>query len=275
MRDKSGSKLKTAAAKLRSEVERRRKLQEGLRVPAAKFLQGYSDWCLRECRAECVRNFRLLGLVRNDQAASFLDYVWTLPSSEAREQFVVSLCKRSCYDAELSAEEKQAIEKYIKFGMPDVLHSSGEIASSVRMGPDQQALRERFYQRKITNQAVSKQLRKALRKASGSVLGKVIRDNNSALWLEKQVGSVYVVTAFEFGGWTQMKYLHTVFTSPGAEPGTSILSGISILRWMGIGESTWSWLIDDDVSGAAQSVINLCEHFFDEANLLLHGFGSS
>lgn len=271
MRGKSESKLKTAAQQLRSEIERRQQLQERLKVPAAKFLQSYSDWSLMECRAECARNFSLVALVRNDQAATFLDYVRNLPSSADREQFVVSLCKRSCCDVELSPEGKQAIENYLRFGSPDVVHSSGEIASSVRLGPEQQALRERFYQRKITNQAVSQRLRSDLKKAARSVLGKVIRDNTSALWFEKQVGNVYVVTSFEFGGWAQMKYLQSVFTSPGAEPGTSILAGISVLRWMGIGESTWSWLVDDDVSDAAHSVIRLCAHFLESLTLLLDG----
>jgi hypothetical protein len=199
MRDKSDSKVKTAAAQLRSEVERRRQLQERLRVSSAGFLQSYSDWCVEECRAESARNFNLVGLVRNDQAATFLDYVRTLSSSD-REQFALSLCKRSCCDVDLSAEEMQSIEKYLKFGNPNVVHSSGEIVSSVRLGPEQLAIRERFRQRNTTNRLVSQQLRLDLKETGGSMLGKLIRDNTSALWFENEIFAHGVCIAWSSAG---------------------------------------------------------------------------
>lgn len=266
--------LKTAAAELRSQIERRRQFQEQFKGAAKEFQQRYRKWCLDESQAECIRNFGLTRLVRNDEGALFLDFIGTLFSIETRQHFVTALCKRSCCNEGLSSEEQQFIDKYVQFSRPSVVHSTGKIVTSIRVLPEQEALKRRFYRHRIEKDGIAKQLRSALRDEDRAHLGEIIVENASALWFEKKIAAMYVVTAFEFSGWTQMRYLHTIHALPGAHPGTKIFTGISILEWMGIGQSAWSWLVPDDVPDAIRGVRKLCAHFFKAAIPLLEGLRS-
>jgi len=264
--------VKKAAAQLRAQIEAINRQQKKLQGLPEEFQRRYRAWCLTECQAEYFRNFRLVKLIRNPEVFLSLEYIGTLRSEEARVQFVTTLCKRDNSDGALNSDEQRTIERYIQFGKVPFTHSSGDVLGySVRVTHEEQALKDRSYQHGAEKRVITKVLRSALKKTGKGHLGNLILETTSALWFEKQIGIAYVVTAFEFSSWHQMKYVHTIYAEPGGRLGTNISKGVSILTWMGIGESTWDWLIPEDIPGTIQGVLELCEHFFQAAETLLAG----
>jgi hypothetical protein len=263
--------VKKAAALLRAQIEDMNRQQDKLQGLPEEFHRRYRAWCLTECQAEYSRNFRFVKLVRNESANSYLVYLSTLPSEEASFQFIMARCKRWENEV-LTAEEQYMDDQYKQFLKVPVVHPNGEVLGySVRVSPEQQALKDRSYYDGTKKQAITKGLRSGLKKSAKDRLGNLILERTSTLWFEKQIGIGYVVTAFEFSGWSQMKYVHTIHAEPGGRPGTNISKGISVLGWMGIGQSTWDWLIPEDIPGTIQGVLELCEHFFQAAETLLAG----
>jgi hypothetical protein len=263
--------IKKQAVQLRTEIGRRNYIREKLKDLPDQLLERYRSWALAECRAEFARGFALVKLVRNDEVLLFLEYLNTLSSVEAQLQFVATVCKRSLSNDPLEPEEQQILEQYLQFSTVPFLHPSGQLLPSARITPEQAALSNRFDSHRHEKKETLQALMSSLRKVGAQYLGDLIIEKSSALWFEKRVGSGYVVTALEFGGWAQLKYSHTIFAASGARPGTNILTGISILSWMGIGQSTWSWLIPDDLPDTVKSIFDLSGHFFDASTTFLSG----
>jgi hypothetical protein len=264
--------VKKAAALLRAQIEGMNRQQDKLQGLPEEFHRRYRAWCLTECQAEYSRNFRFVKLVRNPGVFLVLEYLGTLQSEEARLQFVTALSKRDNSDVALNSEDQQIIAHYIQFGKVPFAHSSGEVLGYLsRVIPEEQALKDRSYYDGTKKQVITRQLRSGLKKAGKGRLGNLILERTSALRFEKQIGIGYVVTGFDFSGWHQMRYVHTIYAEPGGRLGTNISKGISVLGWMGISESTWDWLIPEDIPGTIQGVLELCEHFFQAAETLLAG----
>jgi hypothetical protein len=263
--------VKKAAVLLRAQIEDMNRQQEKLQGLPEEFQRRYRAWCLAECQAEYERDFRFVKLVRNESATLFLECIASLRSKEACLQLVMTLCKRDHSDGALTSEEQLIIDQYRQYFTEPWVHQSGQILSSFRVSPEQQALKDRSYYDGTKKQVITRQLRSGLKKAGKGRLGNLILERTSALRFEKQIGIGYVVTGFDFSGWHQMRYVHTIYAEPGGRLGTNISKGISVLGWMGISESTWDWLIPEDIPGTIQGVLELCEHFFQAAETLLAG----
>jgi hypothetical protein len=261
--------LEKAAAQLRAQLEERNRLQGMLKDLPDEFQQRYRDWCLAECQAEYARGFSLLRLIRSDAVARYLEFIRSLQSEEQRLQFVKILCRR-WNSADLNSEEQRIIDQYAEFGTEPFVHSSGQILSTPRIPAEQAGLKKRFAAQGVDKRSLQQSLHRNHQAEEGP-LGRLILNKTSALWFEKQVGIGYVVTAVEFAGWHQLRYVHTIYAAPGGRPGTNISKGISILTWLGIGRSAWSWLTPEDVPATVQGILKLSEHFFQAAEKLLAG----
>ena len=264
--------LKKAAADLKAYMDKRSSLQEQLGGAPLEFRQRYRVWCLAECQEEFARDFRLLKMVRNNVVSGFLEYLKTIDSPGEQRNLVLALCKRFHWQELLGAEEQPQIERFVQFFTVPFQHSGGEMVSSLRVSSDQLALQDRYFQRRVSKNAVTQALREEARKLQGGPLGELILDRDSALWFERRLSTWFLVTAFDFSGSSQLRYCQTMYASSGGLEGTQISSGISILDWMGImPKTTWSWLVPEDAPTVVASVHELCTHFLSAAETLLTG----
>ncbi len=261
--------LKKAAADLRAEMDKRARRQGELRDVAEVFRQRYRAWCLDECETECARDFRLVRLVRTNAVSVFLDYIGALDSN-ARRRLVVALSKRLNWEESLSSEDQQICERYIQFFTVPFVHPTGKVIPSARVPAEQLALQDRFSRRGSNKRLIRQSIREHLKKTVTSELGNLILDRPSVLWFEKKLAPWYVVTAFDLSDWSQLRYTHTIYASPGGHGGTNISSGISILNWIGIDTlTTWSWLVSEDIPPTVQALCELSDYFLQAAKTLL------
>ena len=267
--------LEKSAARLKAQLARADKIQQRLAAVSQEFRQRYRTWCLVECEAEWASDFLLLrtvggSMVGEDLVPVFLEYLETIKRTE-RKELVIALCKRLHSPGTLSQREQQMIERYHQSRIVLSIEG-GQPVTSTRVPLRQLQQRDRFFQSNPGKQVIRKLLLENLKNMTGRDFGRLIVNRPSVLTYEKQIGMWSLITAFELGGHAQLRYLHVVHALPGGKMGTNISTGISILNWTGIlAETTWSWILPDDIPAAVQAVRDVCFHFYQHAENLLSG----
>ena len=257
-----------AARKLKKNLQDMFQAREKFAGASREFQSRYFSWSLGECTAEFDRDFSLVRLVQDISTSTFFSFIESLTPKE-KGGSLIALCKGMHYPEALSEPEFQLNERYREhWSMP--LSVRGSIVSALRTTPHQLEIQERYLRRAPSNRMITQLLRKRLKIAAAESYGRMIEDKPSILAYERPIGAWYVVTSFEFLSTPQLRYTHQIHAFSGGNTDSKIYDGISVLNWTGIhADSTWSWLLPEDVPSAANAIHQLCVHFLRCAEGLL------
>jgi hypothetical protein len=257
-----------AARKLKRNLESMFRVRETLAAGSRDFHIHYRNWCLEESEAECARDFRLVRMVQDTSTSIFLNLVEPLTHDE-RKDLAIALCKSMNWPESLSKSEAEINSRYRQhWSMP--LNVNGTVLSALRTTPHQLELQEKFLRSNPSPRTIAHSLRKALKGVAGTDFGRILQDRPTLLLYEKKVGAWYVITAFELLARPQLRYAHHIHALSGGSGETKIYGGISVLNWTGIHpDSTWSWLLPEDIPKVAGRIHRICNHFLGQASGLL------
>jgi len=260
-----------AISRLREDAKDILRFQEKLAEARAEFQRRYLAWSLSESEAECARDFRFVRMVSGSTVPVFLEYIKLLDPADSRN-LVLALCKKLHAPEILSSHEKRMCDEYHEFQTVLVRHPSGALLTSARVPPEQLEKQDRFLANRPSKVEVQKLFRGGLRSSSRAELGELVIDRGGSLTYEKRVGDWYLVTAFETGGHSQLRYLHALYALSGGTVGADISGGISVLNWTGVfPETRWSWLLPEEITRVVESVHEICRYFLERADDLIAG----
>lgn len=261
-------KTADAARKLKRNLEGALRAREMLAAASTDFQARYRSWCLGESKAECARDFRLVRMVQDTSTSIFLSFVEPL-THEQRKDLVIALCKAMNWPELLSKTEEEINDRYRQYwSMP--LNLNGTVVSALRTTPHQLELQEKFLKSNSSPRIIAQSLRETLKGVAGTDFGRLLQDRPSLLLYEKKIGAWYVITAFELLTRPQLRYAHHIHALPGGSRETKMYGGISVLNWTGVHpDSTWSWLLPEDIPRIAGTIHRLCTHFLRHAKGLL------
>lgn len=257
-----------AAHKLKRNLANMLRARERFAAASKKFQILYFNWCLGECKAELARDFSLVRMVQDTSACIFFSFIEALTPKE-KEAVVIALCKAMHDPESLSELEAQIYKRYRQhWSMP--FNLQGRVVSALRTTPHQLEIQQRFVRQHPSKRIIAQLLRKTLKAIAVQDFGQLLEDKSSILVYEKPIGAWYVVTTFELLTHWQLRYCHHIHALSGATPESKIYSGISVLNWTGIhADSTWSWLLPEDIPSAVNAVYKICMHFLENAEGLL------
>lgn len=235
---------------------------------ATAFQNRYRVWCLDECKAESARDFRLVRMVQDTSTSIFFSFIEPLTPNRKKES-IIALSKGMHCPESMSRRETEIYDRFRKhWTMP--FEVGGKVISALRTTPLQMEIQEKFLRSKPSQRMFAQSLRTALKSIADIDFGRLIEDRPSILVYERPIGTWYVLTSFELIGHSQLRYAHHIHASSGGKRETRIYSGISILHWTGIHpDTTWSWLLTEDIPRAAESVREICVHFLNQVSELL------
>jgi hypothetical protein len=250
----------------------------------SEFAVRYYRWALQESRREVAHEFPLLRKMGNHDADRFLSLMNSMPK-EQRFSLAAALVKRSHIPKgiqgtgeQLSSDDQKAVEKWRQAFL---------VATPKERAIAQQKEAGEWIQLK----------RKKLASLIERELQPILGEPEVTPWPRSSEGWSYrsevhgwkIGTNVDLGGkFHQLGYAHHIHGPRPAEPIRSkshwisqmpyaqmILEpgcydgAISIFSWLGIGQTQWTDLSDDDAPVVAASVAELCQHFMMAAHALL------
>jgi hypothetical protein len=95
-----------------------------------------------------------------------------------------------------------------------------------------------------------------------------VADRNGSGWCHRiQINDWYLKTWIDVGGSAQLRYTHFLCsTNPAYLKGLCITD---FMKWLGMGQTTWNLLTEEDVLLAAQTLAELGQHFLNALPELL------
>ena len=251
-----------------------------------EFAVRYYRWALQEAQSEVEDEFPLLSKMGSHEAGRFLSLMYTM-SKEDRFSLAAALVRQAhlpkrmqVADAQMTSEDNRLVEKWRRA----ILVST----------PKEQSI---FQQKKSGEwiQVKRKRLASLIERELRPTLG----EPEATPWPRSSEGWSYlsgvhgwkIRTNLDLGGkFHQLSYEHRIHGPRLAEPvrnkshwisqrsyAQMILEPgcydypISIFAWLGIGQTDWADISDDDAPVVAASVARLCQHFMTAAQILLDG----
>jgi hypothetical protein len=227
-----------------------------------ELLIRFYQWALKDAEREVQSEYALLKRVQCSMVKVFLRYMSEFAPAKQLDILKV-LVKRSHLEAmsrsgdRLTETEKQLADEYIQFqlGYPGRGVEEGLIPywvprRTVGLTPKKKIQPKKFAQ------TVIEKLRAVLgNHVDGHDSTTVFFENSSGKWLLQT--RVYTGRPPHY------------FQAVRAEGRDVITTGLT--SWLGIGDSAWDVLYDDQSEAAAETIGVLCAHFLDAVPILLDG----
>jgi hypothetical protein len=263
--------LRKGVEKLRKEVARVKEGRELLSEKSSSLVESYRRWCFDESRREINADYPLLRKVRSHSALLFLEYQNQLRSKDEVRQLFSVLLKRNMHEM-LTSKEQDIFHDYYNYcsGLMQYVAPNGKTLDVVRNSEQEMSYRSLYDKYTTPVSETRNKLRRHIRIQGREKLGALILDRAKALWFEKEINGLFVVTAIEFGGWNMVRYTHAIYSESGADRANMLLGGISVLGWLGISDTTWDWITPDEIHVVAEYICELCAYFIAQVSSI-HG----
>lgn len=240
-------------------------------APQKEFAATFYRWAQRDAEREFSEGFPFLRRIKYTAVADYLGFVKKLSEGDKR-LFRTGMVKRSHSQGvflvgdSLTVAEQTLTEQYLNRNrVKDPLLGSVLVLSRAQEKRAKElAAGTKKYQ--IDRQ----KLRVALKEKLAPVLGSSTQNfGGKVLWrYSTAVGKWTVETWLDTGTrLTQFSYSHTV----SLRPKVRLVEGTSILAWLGIHSTSWDFLTDADIPGAAALVAEVSSHFLDAMSKLAGG----
>jgi len=253
-----------------------RRTNQLLQLKAARkeFAERYHRWAFTDARREADEDFPFVRRVRNQTAYRFLEMIETMNRGE-RLWLVTALAKRS-YNVwpghvpeVITPQDQILIKRYLEYDHGEVIPGLRARLPIVRDGK-QKHLRlegERFRFAKINRKALRRAIVEKLRNVCGGTLQGYGAGSSS--YFESAVGPWILRTEFDtLSRFFHFRYSHCLMTAAGV----TVAQNISLLQWLGIGQTSWELEDESKVDDAVDALGSICAHFLREAPSFLKGF---
>ena len=222
-----------------------------------EFALRFYGWALRDARREFEQGFPFLNRIRSNVAVAFVDFVKKLPQDDWAI-FRDALIKRTHHGAlvlmgeKMMPTEEELLERFraaMLASTMDVEDLRGKMPTDER-------------------RAANKKLKKLLTEKLGTVLGESRENWGGGVWRYRSTQCGWLFDTYvDLGGRFQLRYDHVL----SARDHVPLQSNISILTWMGIGQTSWAGMQESDIADAADCLAALCSHFVAALPQLLSG----
>jgi hypothetical protein len=260
------------------------------------FSLRYYQWAIRDAVREVHEEYRLIKGIRGASALSAIEYLESLDKSQQVEIiqiFVRAKHSRAAaqyresladYEQEIHNSAQGAIVKlqshyFSDYDTHKILSGSQkqqrinqllEIRKKYFSTGNIEEMRQ-VYQEYGKKSANKRHLKTLIKNSIEPICGNIAVKESSTLWchiLPCKVGNV--VTEIDIGGKSQLRYRHYIQRQrDGVEVG-QIVTGISILEWMGLDSNTeWNILYESEEEVAANALAQICLHFIAAVPSLL------
>jgi hypothetical protein len=233
-----------------------REATEKLQPIRDEFLLRFYRWSAEFSRQEFEKNFPIIRQINNPSVVKLISFVRSLGRAEK-----LLLCS-----ALLKRSHKRAVELLKDF--PSTQEESLlERCLEVQRAYVPEIDNERY--KAIIRRPSKAPLPQILLSKLGPVLGKVEMIGGSRqVWAYSLSMRCWTVkTWIDTGGRRSLGYSHSI----DAQPAVALDTNISMLVWMGITQTDWFDLSEDEYSEAADSLARVCTYFLDAAPKLLDG----
>jgi hypothetical protein len=245
-----------------------------LKAARREFAERHHRWALADAKRETNQDLPFVRKIKNQTVYRFLEMIEPL-GREERLRLLTGLVKRS-YNVRpghtpeiITPEEKLLIDRYSEYDHGEIFPGLRVRLPIVRDGKHKH-LRvegERFKLAKINRKALHGAIVEKLRNVCGGTLKSYGAGSSS--YFESGVGSWIMRTEFTMGSkFWHFDYSHRLVTRMNIAVGEEI----SLLRWLGIGQTSWELQDESQVADAVEALGNICAHFLREAPGFLKGF---
>lgn len=112
-------------------------------------------------------------------------------------------------------------------------------------------------------------LRREVKRTCEPYLGSPERSRGKVLSYTANIGKFVIITEIDLGGWSQLRYLHSVQYDDGTSMSGAPIIMTDFLRWLGLGATSWEFMTDEDIPDVAIVMGQLCQHFMEGIKPLL------
>jgi hypothetical protein len=222
-----------------------------------RFSMRYYRWALEDARREVREDFSLMRKVKQSNLNSLLNWLELYSLKEQMEYFT-AMIKHSHHKAAsvagatVSPQEEALIQK----------------SRIIWMSPTK--VRTDILQQKVVGtwrRCNQKKIALLVRKHAEPMLGKDVESSGThGCRYQTDVPGFIIYTCINFGGRSADISYYQLITTPSGE---KVKHSISLLAWLGIGETVWTDLTEADIEPAAEAVVEICRHFLNAARSLL------
>lgn len=222
-----------------------------------KCKAGFYQWVQKDIEREVASDLRLLRQIRGNLAITSCCYLDTLEPDEVLGNL------RSLSNKFLKGENGVLLGKF-----PSDIDTNrwNKFREAVLVHPLNHEELEGFYKGELFQKIRGldkKLLRRKVKEACSPYLGKLVRNSSSVLYYETCIQDFMVFTEIDFGGWTQLRYSHSVQYDDGSSQMRQRVIMTDFLRWLGLGETAWEFMTDEDIPTAANVLGELCSNFME------------
>ncbi|MEM9121109.1 MAG: hypothetical protein AAGD09_24985 [Cyanobacteria bacterium P01_F01_bin.56] len=216
---------------------------------------GFYQWVQKDIEREVDSDLYLLRQIKGNPAITSCCYLDTFGSDMVLDNL------KSFSNRFLQNENAAAVGK-----LPSEIDRRRwkELEEAVFVHPINIEYIESFYKGELFQKIRGldkKLLRRQVKEACSPYLGKLVRNSSSVLYYETYIQNFRVFTEIDLGGWTQLRYLHSVQYDDGTSDVRQRVIMTDFLRWLGLGETAWGFMTDEDIPTAANVLGELCSNF--------------
>ena len=216
-----------------------------------QFLVRFYQWARKDMVRESREGFPFVRRIANPAASRFLEFAISLREPDA-SAFYSGIVKRA---------HRRAVELLREFPSPEEMSLLEQYRNYIRSVPPAALPRSPRTSRT--------KLRKALLSGLAPLLGSPVEiSSDGAIWMyHTPIKCWGLRTNIDTGGNRLAGYWHTIVAR---EP-VFLHDHVSVLSWLGIGQTDWIQAREEDYAGMAECIVELHAHFSKAAARLLEG----
>lgn len=215
-----------------------------------QFLVRFYQWARKDMLRESREDFPFVRRIANPATKRFLEFAASLREPDA-SAFYSGLVKRA---------HRRAVEILREFPSSEEMSLLEQYRKYIRSLPPALSRAPRTSRTK---------LRKALLSGLAPMLGSPVEIySDGAMWMYHTPISCWILrTNIDTGGDRLAGYWHTI----AAREAVFLHDHVSVLSWLGIGQTDWIQAREEDYAGMAECIAELHAHFSNAAARLLEG----
>lgn len=214
---------------------------------------GFYHWIQKDVERELRSNLHFLRQIKGDLAITACHYLDSLKPREREESLKALSKKMLISNGEVIGEKptESDKEKWQRF-------REATSISPVNIGRIEQLYKESLVTKKDFD---FRQLRGEVKAVCEPFLGKAVSSRGKVFHYETHIKNFVISTEFDLGGWSRFRYLHSVsYQDPVSGKGSHVIM-TDFLRWLGMGQTSWEFINNEDIPDAANVVGELCNSF--------------
>lgn len=224
---------------------------------------SFYQWIQEDVDREISSNLYFLRRIKGDVAIRTCHYLDSLEPSR-REESLKALSKKI-----LISNEDVIGVRPTEFDK----ERWQEFSEAVIVNPIDLEYIEHLYKEALATRKnfAFQQLRTEIKVVCEPFMGKPVSNKGKVFYYETYIKNFRICTEFDLGGWSRLRYLHSVSYEDPASGKRSRVIMTDFLRWLGMGQTAWEFISNEDIPGTASIVGELCQSFMQGIRQIIDG----